>query len=494
VRIVPLILLCLLAAGTVAAQESQPQAPTSDSERIDNPSESYKLRTSCFDVKKVADCAQELFTGQPIHVAVGSIAPQNGFAGGLAYVGHKTTPNWRNSWNADAVASINGSWRAGVYLKLVDTYEPAPTVSFGTKGRNMKSNLTSLPERPVINLYAQAISLNKLTYFGLGSGTTRDGRAFYGMREVIIGASAVKPFFARANAALFGELNGRFVDIRQNHNGPSLSIEQLYTEASAPGLTNQPGTLQFGEGVRMRPVLADAFVHLDYSLTFQQFVAPGSAFTFQRLTTDLNHQFAIYHKTTRFIVPRDSNGPDECSVDQDTENPECSVDEFAEHPNCLDAASKNDPECKAITRDLQGSFGFRFFLAASMTPSGNVVPFYFQPTLGGSDINGNPSLASYQDFRFRAPDVMLLRQNFEHSIGNLPLGFTVMADEGKVGLDRSDLGSSPWFHSFAAGLTLRAGGFPQVFLLFAWGGKEGTHTIANVNTSLLGGSARPSLF
>ena len=89
---------------------------------------------------------------------------------------------------------------------------------------------------------------------------------------------------------------------------------------------------------------------------------------------------------------------------------------------------------------------------------------------------------------------MLLRENFEHSIGSLPLGVTFMADQGKVGLTRSDLGSSPWFHSYAAGLTLRAGGFPQVFLLFAWGGKEGTHTSANVNTSLLGGSARPSLF
>ncbi len=34
----------------------------------------------------------------------------------------------------------------------------------------------------------------------------------------------------------------------------------------------------------------------------------------------------------------------------------------------------------------------------------------------------------------------------------------------------------------------------QMFLLFSWGGKEGTHTIANMNTSLLGGSTRPSLF
>ena len=49
-------------------------------------------------------------------------------------------------------------------------------------------------------------------------------------------------------------------------------------------------------------------------------------------------------------------------------------------------------------------------------------------------------------------------------------------------------------HSFATGFTLRAGGFPQVFLLFAWGGSEGHHIIGSMNTSLLGGSSRPSLY
>ena len=44
------------------------------------------------------------------------------------------------------------------------------------------------------------------------------------------------------------------------------------------------------------------------------------------------------------------------------------------------------------------------------------------------------------------------------------------------------------------GLTLRAGGFPMVWLLFSWGGHEGTHTTAAMNTSLLSGSARPSLY
>jgi hypothetical protein len=130
----------------------------------------------------------------------------------------------------------------------------------------------------------------------------------------------------------------------------------------------------------------------------------------------------------------------------------------------------------------------------SMTPGGNTVPFYYQPTLGGGDINGNPSLSSYQDYRFRAPNLLLVRESFEHSVGKWPLGIALMADQGKVGLDRGDLGSSHWVHSYAVGLTLRAGGFPEVVLLFAFGGPEGTHTLANVNTSLLGGSARPSLY
>ena len=71
---------------------------------------------------------------------------------------------------------------------------------------------------------------------------------------------------------------------------------------------------------------------------------------------------------------------------------------------------------------------------------------------------------------------------------------TYLLDGGNVrhGLC-SDLGFSDLKHSFAAGLTLRAGGFPMVSLMFAWGGPEGHHNIVNMNTSVLGGSARPLL-
>jgi len=70
----------------------------------------------------------------------------------------------------------------------------------------------------------------------------------------------------------------------------------------------------------------------------------------------------------------------------------------------------------------------------------------------------------------------------------------VLADQAKLGLTRRDVGSNHWVHSYAAGWTLRAGGFPQVYQLFAFGGKEGRYTPVNMNTSLMGGPYRPSFY
>lgn len=465
-----IIIVFLSAAATVCAQQNAPTASTPT--RIDSPNELDILRESCFTPKGIPGCAEELFTGDPVHIAVGSIAPQDGFGAGVAYVGHKTTDNWRTTWNADAIGSSNASWRAGVYMNFVHTPNNPILVEHGTPPPP-KANLTELPEHTVFGLYVQAISLNKLTYFGLGPASAEADRSFYGMTQTILGGNVVKPFNSRLHASLHGEINGRFVNIRASNGQPSPSIELLYTEATAPGLTSQPGTLQLGEGVQIRPVLAGDVVRLNYDLSYQQYLTPGNSnFTFQRFTIDLRHEFALYGKTTRLLGPRPGNGPDDCALDP------------AAHPKCP----------KPYVRNLEGTVGFRLFTALSMTPGGDVVPFYFQPTMGGSDINGAQSLSSYQDYRFRAPNLLLFQENFEHSIGSLPLGIMLMADQGKVAMDRGDLGSNPWIHSFSAGLTLRAGGFPQVLLLFSWGGKEGTHTIANMNTSLLGGSMRPSLF
>lgn len=196
---------------------------------------------------------------------------------------------------------------------------------------------------------------------------------------------------------------------------------------------------------------------------------------------------ALWESTALLVLYDEHGGTYDHVVPPASGYPSCSLDK-----NVQVAIVKRQREKTARVAG-QGSVGFRFFFSTSMTQGQNQVPFYFQPTLGGGDLNWNPSLSSYQDYRFRAPNVLLLREGFEHSIWG-PFGFAFMVDEGKVALTRGQFGSSLWLHSFSTGLTLRAGGFPQVFLLFSWGGNEGTHTIANVNPSLLGGSTRPSWF
>jgi hypothetical protein len=302
-----LALLVLILFSAEALQAQQPTPPP------DPPGEWDKLKQSCFSFtfSGLGGCAEELFTGVPFHIAVGSIAPQDGFGAGVAYIGHHTTTNWRNTWNADAIATGNASWRAGFYMKFVHTPNEPVGVSFGPPPP-VKENLIGLTEHTVFSLYAQATSLNKITFFGLGPDTTEAGRTFFGMTETIVGGNVVKPFSGHLNASLFGEMNGRFVSIRESNGQDNPSISQIYNEATAPGLTTQPGTIQLGEGIRIRPVFDNDLVRLTYSAAYQQYFAADN-FTFQRFTIDLDHQYAL-HSITRLNEPRANNGPDACAM------------------------------------------------------------------------------------------------------------------------------------------------------------------------------------
>jgi len=455
-----LLVLCLSA---VCAQESQTHA--------DFRGEGIRFKQDCegFTLKKIPGCADLLFTDHPLHIAVGSIAPQNGFGTGGAYVGHYT-PNelWRTSWDADAIASENESWRASFYFKAIHTPIEKIKVITTTSGPAPHSNLTVHPY-PVFNLYAQSISLDQLFFYGLGPNSLQANSSVFTMRQTITGANAVVPVLHGLSASLLGEVNGRFVDVQGNHHESSPSIERIFNQTTAPGLTTQPTFVQLGEGVRIEPSLFNDHLQLDYLAQFQQFVAPSdSRYSFRRFTADIDHTIPLYRNAGSY-GPKPINGPDEC------------------------AAAVGATKCTAIQRNREGSIELRLFITESIASAGSVVPFYFQPTLGGSDVNGTPWLPSYNDYRFRAPNALLLREGLEHSIWG-PIGFTFSADQGKVALARNGIAFTHLAHSFSAGVTLRAGGLPALSLTVAWGGPEGPHAIANVSPTLLGGSARPSLF
>ena len=438
--------------------------------------------------KAAPACAIELFTDHPLHIAAGSLPAQNGFGLGLAFDQARNTTNWRVTWDADAVGTTNGSWRAGGYMKFVHTPNEAvhvikvnipgpsqPGAPAAPKPAVKKKNIDLTHPYTVFNLYAQTISLNKLNYFGEGNDSTLIGASVFGMTQTIVGASVIKPVYEweaikKLNLSFNGEVNGRFVNVRGESGQSVPSIETLYTNATAPGITSQPAFVQLGQGIRIKPVIAD-HLELNYSGTLQEFVAPSSSQnSFERWTIDLNHTFNLYgySKAPLAIINTNDKGPDSCAYGED--------------------------KCPPVSRsrNLNGSIGARLLISESINSATSAVPFYFQPTLGGSDINGALALGSYQDYRFRAPNLLLVQENFEHSIWG-PFGVKLQADQGRVALTRSDVGFDHLRHSYAAGFTLRAGGFPMVSMMFAWGGPEGHHNLFNMNPSLLGGSARPGL-
>jgi hypothetical protein len=449
--------------------------------------ESERVGDACnaFSLTVVGGCAYELFTDHPLHIAVGSLPPQNGFGVGLAFAESRNTENWRWSWDVDAVGTTSGAWRAGGYLKFVHTpNEPVHVIKPVIPQPGAAPEPKPIPKRKpvnlvhtytVFNLYAQSISLNKLNYFGEGNDSSLAGASVFGITQTILGGGVIKPVsewpaLKKLNLSFSGEVNGRFVNIRGEGGQSVPSIQSLYTDATAPGLSSQPAFVQLGEGLSIKPVIGD-HLELNYAGTFQEFVAPSnSQNSFQRWTLDLDHTFNLYGYTESALPSknRNENGPDSCAY--------------------------GDNKCPPVagSRNLNGSIAVRLLLSESMNSATSGVPFYFQQTLGGSDINSAMSLGSYQDYRFRAPNLLLLQERFEHSIWG-PFGLQFMADEARVASARSDLGFSHLRHSFAAGFTLRAGGFPMVNIMFAWGGPEGHHNIFNLDTSLLGGSARPSL-
>jgi len=438
----------LLAAVQAAAQESRFQ---SDMRR-----EMTDIHDGCtgqLDAKKVVGCVVTLATDDPLHVAVGSLAPGNGIGFGLAFSEHYTPNNqWRISWNADAVAAVSNSWRLGAYMKIIHIPE-RPGIVVRRPGEPEPDRPASVPivEYPVFNLYAQTISLDTLT-LAAGDGAFSEKQTIVGGNVIypITQIEAIRPL----RPSLVGGVNGRFVNV----------------QSDAPTLTQQTSFAQFEEGIRLRPSIADDRLRLNYLVSVQEFVTGADAqASFRRLVVDLKHEFPLY-RTVSSTGPKDTNGPDECFV----------------------AVGSTGCPPVSYSRNLEGSIGLRFLAMRSGTSDDNSVPFYFQPTLGGSDINGQRLLSGYDDYQFRGPNLVALQESVEHSVWG-PLGVYVLAEQGKVTQSGESLGLSDLLHSFAVGLTIRAGGFPLINFTFAWGGGS-HHIIGSVDPSLLGGSGRPSLY
>src|SRR6202521_4709484 len=234
-----IVVLGLVSTAALAQQIPQESALHGELRR-----ERERVSEACnFPLKSIPMCGYTLFTDHPLHIAAGSMPPQNGFGVGAAFVADKNTKSWRLSWDVDAVGSTNGSWRAGGYMKMIHTpviqIKPIIPETDGTQQASSEKHpeQSKLAVHPyiVFNFYAQSTSLNNLYFFGLGNDSLLAGQSVFGMTESIVGGTVIKPVYewsaiAKLNLALLGEVNGRFVNLRGDPGQSAPSIQTLYTD------------------------------------------------------------------------------------------------------------------------------------------------------------------------------------------------------------------------------------------------------------------------
>jgi hypothetical protein len=279
--------------------------------------------------------------------------------------------------------------------------------------------LHEVKDHLLIHFFASGQGLPKLDFYGEGPRTSLNSLALYSERDTRVGVAIDKPLTWWLNAGALVEGLWPDVSVSSDSKLPILS----------PGIERQPPYTHYA--FFLRPHLPNQEPYdLLYKIGYEFYQDQGTGrYSFRRFRADLLHNLYLEH----------SKG--------------------------------------ARRRDSILSIYGRLSLAD--TSSGRFVPFYLQDTLGGSDINGDPSLRSFADYRFRAPNAVAIETEFNRRLWRF-LGLMAFYDTGMVAVRRSDLDLGQFRHSFGGGLTLWSTSRVVFKAYVGFGGGEGHHTFTGI--------------
>jgi hypothetical protein len=291
-----------------------------------------------------------------------------------------------------------------------------------------------------LNIYARNRSLPLMTFYGLGPNTNVNNSVKFSQRDTSAGIEVTTPFPEVSWLSAGGKLEGLWPSVGGVTGTNVVSIQQQYTEQTAPGLTSQPPFVH--EQIFFRPhkrFLERFAVDYNVGYSFYQDTATGH-YSFRRFEANLDHRF---------------------------------YPEKKKHGGVIE----------------QNYFSVRWRYSVSDTSARNAVPFYLQETLGGSDIDNQPTLRAFKDYRFRGPDLMTVQAEYDRKVCKTctpckegiirtvcsHLGLIVAYDAGKVALHKNDLDFSDMRQSFGGGVAIYLGKDVIFRMAVALGGGEGTH-------------------
>lgn len=282
-----------------------------------------------------------------------------------------------------------------------------------------------------VRLYARDRKMPQLPFYGLGPDSSLSSLTEFGERDTAVGVFVSNPVANWLNLDATAE--SLWNSITPGGQGGIAPTSVGFTEQQVPGIAVQPHLIHVGMGVSLHR-LAWNRVRFLYLFTYGRFEdTTGGHYSFNRLTVDLRHTF---------------------------------------YPVIVDGHRSNDTTLTA-----------RMLLSSSRAASGGAVPFYLDPTLGGSNIDDQPTLRAFPDLRFRGPDVGLVQFELDHRIIG-PVGAMAFDDVGRAALRFGDLASGRWRNGFGFGVVFYAGARPILRLYAGLGGGEGVHTYFGVPSFL----------
>lgn len=313
-------------------------------------------------------------------------------------------------------------------------------------------------------------TLQTINFYGLGPSSPNAQLSFK-QTETYGGAVARMPLFDWLTIA--GQVENR--KPRTQFNSDSLAAGTI-NESTAPGFATQPDFMHYSAkiqthaqavsepvtndpdvtpiGVAPPPLMKHKFVWvLDNGVTehWLEDLTDGH-YSFRQTVIEGEEQIQVHSVIRRFVAPKDMTAGLKV------------LKHF-----CNDRASglKVHDECDF------GEVLFHPYLALSSSGSG-IVPFYFQPTLGGSDIESRVTLRGFDDYRFRAPNAALISVDYRIPVYD-PIGALLFYDAGNVGNFVGALSFAHARQDAGVGATLRLTKVVVAQIYLGWGAGHGSH-------------------
>jgi outer membrane protein assembly factor BamA len=345
---------CAVSAGAqdgVAGVAGAPAAAGADQAQVDGAAQPGRLTRALAWADRMSD--QSLRDG--FYPEMGGMIPGAGFSAG---------PGYRHHLFGDAAiveASAAVSWH---------------------RYQTMQAQLSwprLLGNRLTVGGQIKYQDFTQINFFGVGAESQKGNQTDYRLTDV--DAAAFATFRPSAPVSMTGRSGLlRRVDIGRGTSSLYPSTGDLFDEASAPGLTQQP-----------------TYLHADVALDVDTRDFPGYPASGGRYRVSM----AAFHDQT--------------------------FGHFSFRRFEADAA-RYLPLGRSV-------FALRGRLGMSQTGTGQEMPFYMLPTLGGSN-----SLRGYLDYRFRDRNVLLADAEYRWPIARL-VDAAVFYDAGTVAPDASGLTS-----------------------------------------------------